>query len=176
MQFLGLLIVGHWYHPQLVEARLRSHYGNSKRERCVERAEAGPLTIGQETQIPHAEPCKRIWGKWTFWCHSSVFLRSPVGLPTDNTQRKEPLEHLPRPASQLQSRKKDGEQIWRSSWRCEPIPANWESVLGLLMGQLSNTYSPSTGISVENKLGATGGHLVIPLKRGKQSKEMGTNS
>lgn len=44
------------------------------------------------------------------------------------------------------------------------------------MGQLSNTYSPSAGISVENKLGATGGHLVIPLKRGKQSKEMGTNS
>lgn len=29
----------------------------------MKRAGVGPLTIGQETQLPHAGPCKGTWGK-----------------------------------------------------------------------------------------------------------------
>lgn len=44
------------------------------------------------------------------------------------------------------------------------------------MEQLGNRYSLSTGISVEKKPGATGGHFIITVEREKQSKEMGTDS
>lgn len=48
-----------------------------------------------EDLATHTGPCKWIWEKMnilTFFLLSSSSL--PAGLPTDNTQRKEPLEHL----------------------------------------------------------------------------------